>query len=149
MSATDSLFKSLSRAISDILRESSGLVRVGSDVSFGDLVRHLGCRVGVVTCEDLVSPLGLLKLLNFAVGDEDGSLGLLTLSVIELEGCLLLRVGNCQACLLETMLAHSAYISELHGRVVTVLGELVTLGAEVNVAQTALVRSLLSNLHLC
>ena len=46
------------------------------------------------------------------------------------------------------MLAHSADICEFHVRVVAVLGELVALGAEVNVGEAALVLALLSDVHL-
>ena len=46
------------------------------------------------------------------------------------------------------MLAHGADVCEFHVGVVAVLGELVALGAEVNVGEAALVLALLSYVHL-
>ena len=94
------------------------------------------------------SPLGFLKLLGLFVCDEDGCLGFLTLSVIELHCCFFFGVGDRHTRLLKAMLAHSADIREFHVRVVAVLGELVALGAEVNVGEAALVLALLSDVHL-
>ena len=46
------------------------------------------------------------------------------------------------------MLAHGADVCEFHVGVVAVLGELVALGAEVDVGEAALVLALLSDVHL-
>ena len=46
------------------------------------------------------------------------------------------------------MLAHGTDICEFHVGVVAVLGELVALGAEVDVGEAALVLALLSDVHL-
>jgi len=109
---------------------------------------HLGSSVGIVSSKDLVSPLGLLKLLDLFVGDKDGCLGFLTLSVIELDSSLISRVLYAHTSLLKSVLAHGSDIGELHGRVVAVLCLGVTLSAEVNVGKAALMRALLSYFHL-
>lgn len=82
------------------------------------------------------------------VRNEHRGLRFLPLSVIELQGGLLLRISNQHSSLLKGILAHGANIGELHGRVELVLSAQVALGAEVNVGKSALVRALFSHVHL-
>ena len=135
LSAPDGLLEALCRPYAHRLRHASSLVWVHGHIALTSLEGSLGSRVGIISREDLVSPLGFFKVLCLLIGDKNGCLRLLALSVIELEGCLALRIHRraCGSCHLETMLAHGPDISKLHGGVVAVLSPLVTLSPKVNI----------------
>ena len=151
LSFEDGLFKPLGRPITSRHGKSSTLIRVHSDVALIGLIHHLGCGACVVSSEDLVGPLSVFQLSRFLVSDEDWSLRCLPLSVIELERgflfwvCDLLQTPSC----LKAVLAHSTHICELHGGVKAFLLLRIALSSKVDVRETALVRPLLSHVHLC
>ena len=92
LTSTNGLFETLGWSNGHALRKTSSLLWVGHDVSLVSLVSELGCSVWIVSCENLVSPLWLLELLSLSVGDKDGSFGFLALSVIKLQGGVLLWI---------------------------------------------------------
>ena len=108
---------------------------------------QLGSSLCIITGEDLISPLRVLKLLCLPIGNKDRRLRSLTLSVIEFLGCLVLGVVYFQAHLLETVLVHGASVREFQARVVPVNSSLVALRAVVDVGQAALVCPLFSYVH--
>ena len=140
-------FESLSWANDDAFGKTAYLVGIGSLISLASIVGKLGSSLSVVASEDLVGPLGILKLLSLPVGDEDWGLGSLALSVIEFDCSLVLGVIDLQAHLFETVLVHGAGVCEFETGVVPVDSLLVSLGAEVDIGQAALVRPLLSYVH--
>ena len=133
LSAPDGLLEALCRPYTHRLRHAPSLVRVHGHIALPSLEGSLGSRVRIISREDLVSPLGFFKVLSLLIGDQNGCLCLLALSVIELEGCVTLWIHACGSCHLETMLAHGSHISKLHGGVVAVLRPLVTLSPKVNI----------------
>jgi len=142
------LFHSLGRADTSTLRHSASLVWVGGHIALVSLTSQLCSGPGVVAGEDIVCPLIVLELRRLFVCNKHRGLWFLPLSVIELQGSILLRVSNGHSSLLKSSFAHGANVGELHGRVELVLGALVALGAEVNVGKSALVRALFSHVHL-
>ena len=148
LSPQNCFFHSLSRADTSTLRHSASLVWVGGHIALVGLSSQLCSGPGVVAGEDIVCPLLLLELRRLFVCNEHRGLWFLALSVIKLQGCILLRVSNDHSSLLKSILAHGANVGELHGRVELVLGALVALRAEVNVGKSALVRALFSQVHL-
>lgn len=144
----DGLLKALGWAVSNIFGKPSSLVGIGENVTFVSLSGQFGRGVRVVSSEDLVSPFGVLQLLSLLVRDQDWCLRFLTLSVIELHSGVLFRIGDLHARLLQAVLTHGSHVSELHVGVVTILGHLVALSAEVNIRQAALMLSLFPHVHL-
>ena len=149
LSAADLSLELLHRANSHALRKTASLVWISSKVALACFIRSLGSISRVVTCKDLRSPLGLFKLLCLAIRHKNRSLGLLALSVIKFDRCIVLRVIDLQTNLLETVLAHGAGVGELERGVVPVDGAGVALGAEVDVAEAALMLALLAYVHFC
>lgn len=150
LSLEDGLFEPLGRTVASCQGETSSLVRVHCNVSLVGLIDRFGSGPCVVSCEDLVGPLGVLQLGRFLVRHEDGCLRTFALSVIKLQLGVFFRVLNLQStCHFKAVFAHGADIRELHGGVEPLLLLEVSLGSEVDVCKTTLVRTLLPHVHLC
>ena len=92
LSAPDGLLEALRRTYAHRLGHTPSLVWVHGHIALPSLEGSLGSRVGIISREDLVSPLGFFKVLRLLIGDKYGCLWLLALSVIELKGCVTLWI---------------------------------------------------------
>jgi len=124
----------------------------------------MGCRVDVISDEDLVSPLVDLKL-SVAITDSDSGfevllgvgvvgegvvgycIGFLTREPATLSLPFFFAVGIRRNRVFEVRLGHGAHIGVLEAGVEAVDRLDVAFGAEVNVGETALVGALFANVH--